>query len=63
MLVDTTPEKIAEGIMKLYEDKKYREKQVKNSLKFCKIFPTEDEMCKLIEKYILDEYKKRESRK
>lgn len=59
MLVDTTPDKIAEGIIKLYEDKKYRKNQVKNGLNFCKKFPTEDKMCELIEKYILEQLKKR----
>ena len=55
-LVDTTPEKIAEGIIKLYNEKKYRENQVKSALKFVKIFPTEDEMCRLIENFILEAY-------
>ena len=57
LLVDTTPEKIAEGIERLYNDKSLRSKKVKNALEFVKQFPTEDEMCKLIEKYILDAYK------
>ena len=55
-LVDTTPEKIAEGIEKLYLDENLRNQKVKNALEFIKIFPTEDEMCKLIEGYILDAY-------
>ena len=40
-LVDTTPEAIAEGIIRLYKNKTLREKQVNNALKFCKKLPTE----------------------
>lgn len=59
MLVDTTAENVAKGIIELLENKKLREEKVKNALKFCKKFPTEDEMCKLVEKFILNAYKER----
>lgn len=62
MLVDTTPEKIAEGILKLYENPKLRKNMVKNGLEFCKKFPSEEEMCKLIEGYILKAYKNKEKK-
>lgn len=55
-LVDTTPEKVAEGIIKLYKDSKLREKQVKNALELCKKFPNEETMCSLVEEYILRAY-------
>lgn len=55
-LVDTTPEAIAEGIIKLYENKELRNKQVQNALNFCKKLPTENQMCELIEQYILNQY-------
>ena len=58
MLVDTTPQAVADGIIKLLEDKKLLEQKRKNGLQFCKQFPSEDEMCKLIEGYILKEYKR-----
>lgn len=57
-LVDTTPEKIAEGIISLYKNKALREKQMNYALKFCKKLPTENEMCELIEQYILEQYNK-----
>ncbi len=56
-LVDTTPHAIADGIINLIENKKLKEEKIKNGLKFCKQFPSEDKMCKLIEGYILKEYK------
>ena len=58
-LVDTTPEKIAEGIIELYKNDKKRTNQVKNALQFCKNFPSELEMCKLIEGYILEAYNRK----
>lgn len=58
-LVNTTPLDIAEGILKLYDDEKFRTKQVQNALTFCEKFPSEKEMCELIEKYIITEYKNR----
>jgi len=58
-LVDTTAEKVAEGIIELYKNPKKRKQQVKNALEFCKKFPTEDEMCKLVEKYIIDAYNRK----
>ena len=58
MLVDTTPQAVAEGIIKLIESPKLLAQKRENGLKFCKQFPSEDEMCKLIEGYILKEYKR-----
>ena len=57
-LVDTTPEEIAKGIEKLYTSNELRSNKVKNALEFVKIFPSEEKMCKLIEGYILDAYKR-----
>ena len=57
-LADTTPDAIAESIIELYKNKELRKKKMQNALEFVKIFPTEEEMCKLIEGYILKEYKK-----
>lgn len=53
MLVDTFPEKIAEGIEKVVRDPHLREKLSKNGLEFVKKYPTEEETAKRIEQMIL----------
>ena len=53
MLANPTKEDVAKAIIKLIEKEDYRKKQVENSLEFCKIFPSEKEMCERIEKIIL----------
>ena len=54
-----TKEEVAKTIIKLIENKEKLHNQVSNGLKFCEKFPTEDEMCKRIEKIILRELKKK----
>lgn len=61
-LAEPTAEDVAAKINELIEDEKKRNQQVKNALEFCSIFPSELEMCQLIEGYILKELKKKKSK-
>jgi glycosyltransferase involved in cell wall biosynthesis len=56
MLVDTLPEKIAEGIEKILQDKKLQEKLSHNGLELVKSFPNEEETARRIESLILKEF-------
>jgi glycosyltransferase involved in cell wall biosynthesis len=56
MLVDTLPEKIAEGIEKILKDKNLQERLSKNGLELVKSFPNEEETARRIESLILKEF-------
>ena len=52
-LAEPFADKIAEKVIELLKDEKLRSKKVKNGMEFCKIFPSEKEMCEGIEKEII----------
>jgi hypothetical protein len=58
-LAEPQPEKVAEAIIGLLENKKGRISKAKNGMNLCKSYPTEEEMCKGIEDALLKEYSRR----
>ncbi len=52
-LAEPFAEKIAEKVIELLKNKKLRKEKVKKGMEFCKIFPSEKEMCEGIEKEII----------
>lgn len=52
MLVNSTPESIAQGIEEIIENRELREKIITQGLEYCNIFPSEEEMVKIIEGFI-----------
>lgn len=58
MLVDTMPEKIAEGIEKVLKDESLQNKLSKNGLELVKSFPNEEETARRIEGLILDGFER-----
>lgn len=57
-LVGPSAQEIARGINKLLDDPEYARKVTENGLEYCKIFPEEEEMVRLIEGFILKQYNK-----
>lgn len=57
-LVGPSAQEIANGVLKLLEDNAYRERIIKNGIKFCDIFPEEEDMVRLIEGFIIDQFHK-----
>lgn len=57
-LVGPSAREIAQGVFRLLEDKAYAEKVTANGLEYSKIFPEEEEMARLIESFILKQYRK-----
>jgi len=53
-LVGPSAQEIANGVLKLLEDTVYRENVIQNGVKFCEIFPEEEEMVHLIEGFITE---------
>ena len=52
-LAEPFAEEIAKKIISLLKNKELREAKVKNAIKYCDIFPSEEQMCSGIEKEIL----------
>jgi len=57
-LVGPSAQAIAKGVNRLLEDAEYAKKVTENGLEYCKIFPEEEEMVRLIESFILKQYNK-----
>lgn len=56
MLVGANANEIAQGINKLLDDSDLKGSIVQNGLEYVTIFPEEEEMVRLIEKFILEQY-------
>lgn len=61
-LVAPSPEKIAEGIIRILDDGEYSGRISRNGIEYARIFPSEVDMVRLIESYFVEEYNRSKAR-